>query len=341
MKNQAVYFKGHLSGETKNKKMDKSGNSSFSVIMRKEVADIVHSWRFVVLLLLMVLTFFGAMYGSLSNISSAVNDAREHHTHLYMYLKLLTTTDGTLPPFHVFISFLGPLLGICLGFDAMNAEQNNGTLIRLMAQPIYRDNVLLAKFTSSLLVIGALFLSLALLMMGGGLLITGVRMEAQEFLRIIFFVLISTIYVAFWIALSMLLSIKFRQTAASALTAIGIWMFFTIFYPMVVNLIVKAFMPDPAFLSTAQVISYNHIIIMLRGLSPGQTYSDGVITLLMPSVRSLGPLSMQQMAGAIPSPLSLRESLMVVWPQVTGLVAATLFCFALSYYLFMRKEVRT
>jgi ABC-2 type transport system permease protein len=50
---------------------------------------------------------------------------------------------------------------------------------------------------------------------------------------------------------------------------------------------------------------------------------------------------MEQMAGAIPSPLSVRESLMIVWPQVSGLIAATVVCFALSYYLFMRREIRT
>jgi ABC-2 type transport system permease protein len=74
---------------------------------------------------------------------------------------------------------------------------------------------------------------------------------------------------------------------------------------------------------------------------PSQLYTDATTTLLMPSVRSLGPLTMEQMAGAIPSPLSLRESLLVVWPQVSGLIAATVVCFAVSYYIFMRREIRT
>ncbi|WP_246581275.1 hypothetical protein [Echinicola shivajiensis] len=56
---------------------------------------------------------------------------------------------------------------------------------------------------------------------------------------------------------------------------------------------------------------------------------------------SLGPITMEQMAGAIPSPLPLRESLMIVWPQLSGLIAATVLCFALSYYCFMRREIRT
>ena len=82
-------------------------------------------------------------------------------------------------------------------------------------------------------------------------------------------------------------------------------------------------------------------IITIMRLVPSQLYTDATTTLLMPSVRSLGPLTMEQMAGAIPSPLSIRESLLVVWPQVSGLIAATVVCFALSYYLFMRREIRT
>src|SRR5690606_24825086 len=251
------------------------------------------------------------------------------------------TTDNTLPPFHVFLNFLGPLLGISLGFDAINAEQNGGTLTRLMAQPVYRDNLLLSKFVSALIVVSVLFLSLALLMMGGGLIITGVRMEPQEFLRILAFVFISVVYVAFWLSLSILLSVIFKQAATSALTAIGIWLFFTVFYQIVVNIIIRAFFPDTDFLTQAQIQAYNELVLTFYRLSPGQLYSDATTTLLMPSVRSLGPLTMEQLIGAIPSPLSFTQSLLIVWPQVSGLTAATVVCFALSYYLFMRREIRS
>ncbi|MFX9461834.1 hypothetical protein ABTO22_19640, partial [Acinetobacter baumannii] len=70
-------------------------------------------------------------------------------------------------------------------------------------------------------------------------------------------------------------------------------------------------------------------------------YTDATTTLLMPSVRSLGPVTMEQMAGAIPAPLPFKESLMIVWPQVSGLVASTVVCFALGYYIFMRREIRS
>ncbi|MBZ4189095.1 ABC transporter permease [Niabella beijingensis] len=337
MKSPAVYFKGLFSGNAGNRTA--AAEQPFSAMVRKEVADHIRSWRFIVLLAIVLLTFFGSMYVSLSNISKATGNVTDPDR-LFLYLKLLTITDNTLPPFHIFVGFLGPLLGIGLGFDAVNAEQNNGTLIRLLAQPVYRDNLLLSKFTGALIVISVLFLSLALLMIGGGLIITGVKIEPQEFLRILCFILLTIVYIGFWLNLSILLSVVFRQAATSALTAIGIWLFFTVFYQLVINLAIKAFLPDPALLMPEEIAAYNDRINTFFRLAPSQLYADGTTTLLMPSVRSLGPLSMEQMAGAVPSPLPLRESLLIVWPQLCGLVAATLLCFALAYYLFMRREVR-
>ena len=341
MKSQVAYFNGLFSAGSKSAKTGSYRPANpFLVMVRKEVADQVHSWRFIILAGLILLTFIGSMYVSLSNISKAVADARDPDR-LFLYLKLLTITDGTLPPFHVFIGFLGPLLGISMGFDAINSEQSNGTLIRLMAQPVYRDAVINAKFVASLVVISTLFLSLGLLMIGGGLVITGVKIEPSEFIRILCFVALSIIYVAFWLNLSILLSVKFRQTATSALMAIAIWLFFTVFYQIVANLVIGAFIPRQAILTQADVVRYNEIILNILRLAPSQLFSDATTTLLMPSVRSLGPLTMEQMAGAVPSPLPFKESLMVVWPQLSGLIAATCLCFAYSYYLFMRREIRS
>lgn len=310
------------------------------VLVRKEIAAHIRSWRFIILILLIVLTYGASLYVSSMGLKDAVSNMRDPDQS-FLYLKLLTTTDNSIPPFHVFLNFLAPLLGIALGFDAVNAEYNNGTLTRLLAQPIYRDNLLFAKFLAPLAVVGTLFVALVMLMIGGGLLWTGVRIEPPELLRIFGFTLISVLYVAFWLSLSILLSIRFRQPATSALTAIGIWLFFTVFFPILVNLAIRPFLPNPNYISEQEYIGYNELILNLLRLSPSQLYTDATTSLLMPSVRSLGPISMEQMVGAIPSPLSFRESFLMVWPQISGLSAAMTICFAWSYYIFMRREIRS
>ncbi|WGQ10168.1 ABC transporter permease subunit [Pedobacter gandavensis] len=341
MKSQPLSLNHFIQNKIDTSKVSKRirGSNPFRIVLHKEMADHIRSWRFIVLIVLIALTFIGSMYVSLGNIRSTISNTNDPD-HNFLYLKLLTATDNSIPPFHVFLSFLGPLLGISLGFDAINAEQNNGTLTRVLAQPIYRDNLLLAKFLSAMIMVSTLFLTLILLMIGGGLVLTGVRMEPLELWRILGFILISIIYVGFWLSLSIVLSIKFRQAATSALTAIGIWLFFTVFYQIILNLVIRSVLPDPSFLSQDQIQRYNEFILDLLRIAPNQLYTDASTTMLMPSVRSLGPLTMEKMAGAIPAPLPFKESLMIVWPQVSGLIGATSLFFALSYYLFMRKEIR-
>lgn len=319
--------------------MNKKILSPFWVMVYKEVSDQVRSWRFIILGALMLLTCMGALYTSLTNLATAIKPDDPNGT--FFFLKLFTLSDGTLPPFHVFITFLGPLLGISLGFDAINSEFNNRTLSRIMAQPIHRDYIINAKFTASLIVIGMMLLSLTLLVIGIGMIIIGIPPSPGEFLRIISFLLLSILYIAFWLNLSILFSIKFRQAATSALTSIAVWLFFSVFYPMIVKLIGRALIPDPRMAAPGQYIHKKEIALNLFRIMPSQLYSDATTTLLLPSVRSMGPLSMAQTYGAIPSPIPLGQSLLLVWPQLTGLIAATVICFAISYVLFMKKEVRT
>lgn len=323
-----------------NVQLQQDTRSPFRVMVRKETGDQIRSWRFIVMLGLIMLTFFGTLYVAMNNIKGVVSNIKDPDR-IFVYLKLLTTSDNSLPTFHIFLSFLGPLLGIALGFDAVNSEQNNGTLVRVMAQPIYRDNLLLSKFFGALVVVGTIFFALTLLMVGGGLIITGVPIELSEVGRIFSFVILNILYVGFWLSLAIFLSVIFRNAATSALTAIGIWLFFTVFYTIILRVFISSIVPDINELSPDQVLSYNNLILSLSRIAPNQLYTDVATTLLMPSIRSLGPLTMEQMAGAIPSPLSLKESLMIVWPQVTGLIAATTVCFAASYYFFMRKEIRS
>ncbi|SEL97502.1 ABC-2 type transport system permease protein [bacterium A37T11] len=310
----------------------------FWVIVGKEISDQVRSWRFIILLFLILLTCFGSLYTSITNMGNPAKAPKPDDA--FFFLRLFTDTDGSLPPFHVFIGFLGPLLGIGLGFDAINSEQNGGTLSRILSQPIHRDYLINAKFASSLIVISTLFFAMGFLTMGLGLYLIGIPPSPEEFLRIIFFLLLSVLYVAFWLNLSIFFSIRFKQAATSALTSIAVWLFFTVFYQLIVNLIARAIAPSQ-MASPDQLLAYQQFVINLMRIVPSQLFADGTTTLLMPSVRSLGPMTMEQVYGAVPKPLHLGQSLLIVWPQLTGLVAATVICFALSYYSFMRKEIRS
>ena len=80
-------------------------------------------------------------------------------------------------------------------------------------------------------------------------------------------------------------------------------------------------------------------------ISPMELYNDATATIIDPlekSVRSIIPgpmesLSMARFAG----PLPLLQSILIVVPYIISLIAITVICFAISYFVFMRQEIRS
>jgi ABC-2 type transport system permease protein len=80
---------------------------------------------------------------------------------------------------------------------------------------------------------------------------------------------------------------------------------------------------------------------MLARLSPSTLFGEIVLALLDPSTRTLGPVYLSQLEGAVMgAPLPLSQSLLVAWPQIVGMVAASILLFVGGYVVFQRQEVR-
>ncbi|GEL77750.1 ABC transporter permease [Tenuibacillus multivorans] len=322
--------------------LQNTANSPFWVLVQKEIRDHITSIRFNILMVIILLTCIGSLYSALTSIrdvASNIDSSKE----LFLYLKIFTISgeNGALPPFITFISLLGPLLGIAMGFDAINSEKNNKTLLRIMSQPIPRDYLILAKFTGSLFVIAFLVLMLGALIFSLGILIIGIPPTFEEFIRVFVYLMMIVLYIAFWLALSILFSILFKQAATSALSGIAIWLFFSVFYSIIVNLIVTAAMPEDLFQANQTQAMNQEKMTMYMRLSPNYLISEITTVLLNPGFRTLGPVTMEQATGAIPSPLGISESLTIIWPQVFGILALCTVCFLIAYAIFMRQEIRS
>jgi ABC-2 type transport system permease protein len=65
------------------------------------------------------------------------------------------------------------------------------------------------------------------------------------------------------------------------------------------------------------------------------------MAVLDPSTRALGPVLSSDVEGMISgAPLPFGQSVRLIWPQLTGLLAAMVLLFALAYVSFQRQEVR-
>ncbi|MFC2068656.1 ABC transporter permease [Chloroflexota bacterium] len=284
----------------------------------KEIADHFNSKRFLILLILVFAVGVFSIYIDAQYIRAAVSDTR------FVFLKLYTTSGQGFPLFIFFIAFFMPIVGIALGFDAINSEKNNGTLSRLMAQPIYRDAVINGKFLAGLVTIAIMLTSLVMLVAGVGLWMIGVPPSSEEVARLITFLAISIVYGAFWLALAMMFSIFLLKVATSALSAIAIWILFIFMFG------------SPIALGQ---LGLTALIIMQ--VSPIAIFFEVISILLEPGARTMMQLFQGGAAGVPTSALSLSQSLIIILPHLVSLIGLTVICFAISYIRFMREEIRS
>jgi ABC-2 type transport system permease protein len=306
-----------------------SAFQGLGVVTLKELSDHLSSARMRVLEWLVVLTALAALYGAIQQVKETTAEDP------FLFLRLFTTAREPLPSFVSFLAFLVPLMAIGLGFDAVNGEHNRRTLSRILAQPIYRDALLFGKFLAGLATLSISLVALWLLVIGLGLVLIGIPPGAEEIARSFVFLLVTIVYAGVWLALAMLFSILFRSAATAALVTLGLWLFVTVIWPALAPALALAVFPsddEASLIFAAQA---------LARLSPSTLFGEVVVALLNPSTRTLGPIYLSQLQGAvIGAPLPLAESLTIAWPQIVGLTASAILLFVLGYVIFQRQEVR-
>ncbi len=322
----------HATGEQKENWV----NTGLWALYHKEMRDHIRSRRFLLILGLIALTSFASLYGALTGIRDVAADNSD-----FIFLKLFTTSGSSIPSFLSFIALLGPFVGLTLGFDAINSERASGTLNRLASQPIYRDSIINGKFLAGAAVIFGMVFSMGIIIAAMGMLLTGMVPEAEEVGRIFVFLFLTGVYICFWLGLSILFSVVCRHAATSALAVIACWLFFAIFMSLLAGIIANALYPVDGVRGMFNAVKNYSCEQNLNRLSPYYLYSEAVTTILNPNIRSVNVVTMSQLSGAIAGYLSFGQSLLLIWPHLTGMCAMTLVTFAVSYISFMRQEIRT
>jgi ABC-2 type transport system permease protein len=318
-------------------------HGGWRVIAAKELGDDLLSVRFIVLLIVLGLAAIIPLY-------SAADQIRQHATAasgqpaIFLALFILGSPDYTFLRVDSFVAIVAPLLGLAFAFDAINGERSEGTLPRLLAQPIYRDDVINGKFVAGLAIIGIVLVAIIGIIAGFGIFRLGIVPAPEEILRLGAWIVVTFVYVGLWLAFGLLLSVVFRRAATSALIGFGVWFLFTTFGPLILNLIGTALSPLTGS-TTQELIGQAQTQQFISRLLPGQLYSEVTAVLLNPTNNPQATLpgslgQAQQAAQQIPTLLAVDQSVLLVWPQVVTLAAMTVICFAAAYVAFMRQEVR-
>ena len=309
--------------------------TGLGTVVAKETADHLSSARMRILEALVFLTALYAAYLAIQAIRQTIGESP------FLFLRLLTMTEDPLPfSFIGLLGFLIPLVAIALAFDSVNGEFNRRTLSRVLAQPIYRDALLLGKFLGALLSLSVALIALWLLVIGLGLLLLGLPPSTEEMVRMLGFLVATIAYGGVWLALAMLFSVLFRAPATAALAALGTWLLFSLFWSIITPIVTTLIAGPPEGVLGPRLI-YLNVQQIIDRLSPNTLYAETALALLQPATRALGPVLLSQLEGAVlGAPLPVTQSFVLIWPQLTGLIAATILIFVIAYVLFQRQEIR-
>ena len=313
-------------------------------IIRKELADHFSSYRFIILFALIAMVSLITTYMVGMGLKEELSGLAKPK---FVFLMLFTST-GPLFSLVQFVAFFGPLIGLILGFDAINRERSSGTLSKLASQPIYRDAIINGKFLSGVMTITIMLVSILLVVSGLGLTLIGVVPGVEEVWRMMIYLVISIVYIALWLGISILFSILFRGIATSALATLAMWIFFSFFVSMGASVVANAMVPldqttrgDPE-----RLMKHLKVQRMVSLISPMQLYNDSTGIIIDPTrktTRSLvlmGPLE-RLSSARFERPLMLSQSIYVVIPHLISLIAITVICFGVSYAVFMKQEIRS
>ncbi len=240
--------------------------------------------------------------------------------------------------------FFGPLLGLALGFDAINKERANGTLSVLLGQPIFRDSVINGKFIAGAAALATMTLGTIVIVSGLAIPMLGFGPTGVEASKILAFTMLTMIYLLFWLSLGILFSVLTKRMSVSFMASIVTWLTFSIVISIFASAITGIMVPlpggdfriptdkgdlktSPEFIETEK---QRYVLqSSIENISPTNVYEEAASDIL-----SMGFDKFKRTR-------TLTEVLAANWANIATLVVGVVICFSASYMTFLRSEIRS
>jgi ABC-2 type transport system permease protein len=318
-------------------------------VAQKELRDQFGSKRFMILFGLVLLLSSLAAY-------QGVDFIRDNENAGFVYI-----FSGTQMSFSFIqtMVYFGPLLGLALGFDAINKERANGTLSILLGQPIFRDSVINGKFLAGAAALTTLVVGTIGIMSGLAIPMLGFGPTMAEASKIVVLTLLTIVYLVFWMCLGILYSVLTRRTSTSIMASIATWLTFSIVISILASVVSGFLVPLPGgnirtrgqegqegqggpggfqiadeFMEAMQRRSA--VMTTIQKLSPTNLYEDAASDILGVFRGLMGGRGFQEFQRT----LTLSEALAANWANIAAIIVGLVICFAGSYMMFLRSEIR-
>jgi ABC-2 type transport system permease protein len=241
------------------------------------------------------------------------------------FLEMLTRPIAGPFSYAAVLGSLVPLAAILFLFDAANGREKRRSLVRALARPIFRDAWFAGTFIGGVIALALALLVLWLLIVGFGIVVLGMPPAESELLRSLAWLLALLVYGSTWLALALGLSVVIATPARSFFVAMLAWL---------------VLVPGWHLASASPAIAdLNQMVGCALKWSPAAVADTLATAMLDPLARQGFALS-RDPALLSSSPLPFTGSALMVWPQASGLLAASLLVFTFFYVIFQRRPIR-
>jgi len=249
------------------------------IVARKEIAENFKSVRYWAIIGLFVLLYVASTY--------AIGFAVRGFGGLPVGGRARTVLQLSIQVVNA-LTYIAPLLGIALGFGAIAAEREKGTIRLVLARPIYRDDLINGKLIAAVtLIVLAISLSTTLAV-PLAVALQNVNVTVEDFARLALLVLPATLLALAYYAIALFVSVNAGRSSHALVVSLAVWIFFTFILPVIVAFVAFQILgPPPAIPFNAtrplgQVprqlqeyySRYNQVVSTIQLVSPTARFSS-------------------------------------------------------------------
>ena len=183
------------------------------------------------------------------------------------------------PDFLYVVRVVLSLVALLFGFDQVSREREQGTLKLVLGSSVSRAKVLSGKWIGNFLSLAVPFLLVTLL--GSALLMLdrNVHFSSGQLWRLALILALSLLYLGFFLSLGMLVSALTRRAATSVVILLFLWSLFVFIIPNLGTLLARQFVNVPSVRALSEKREQTWTREVLLGISKGGNWADHMRTI--------------------------------------------------------------
>jgi len=178
------------------------------------------------------------------------------------------------PDFLYVVRVVLSLVALLFGFDQISREREQGTLKLLLGGPVSRAQVLLGKWLGNFLSLAVPFLLVTLLGASVLLFDRDVRFASGDLVRLGLILALSLLYLAFFLSLGILVSALTRQAATSVIVLLFAWALLVFVLPNLGTLVARQFISVPSVKALSEKREQTWTREVLLGIGKGGDWAE-------------------------------------------------------------------